>query len=303
MDLNFDLIDRSARSAVKYGIEFLHLTGGEPFLYPELEKIFSLARSLCLRVTFSTNGLLLKENSSLLKEYAKEVGLINISLDGARREIHEKTRGAGSFDRVLDAFDFCRSLKLPFGVLHCVNKVNQSAILDVVRLGKKIKAAHVNFTTVLPCSNALENGLVLDSAERAALYQELIRLRNLASQDFLRLFYVPVYICESIYTQPNIVMCNTQMMRMVTVDVDGSLHFCCFLTVYDVAAQILSRLRVVSLEEKSFDEALVFLEQAYARLHAQRISEYESPKLKKMNMNFNSCFYCNRKLGISKIEK
>ncbi len=113
--------------------------GGEPFLREELmyecAKILISHGSECSLVT---NGYLL--NKKRAKMLAK-IGIKNIqvSLDGARPETHERLRGVkGSFKRAIDAIKFLVEEGIKPGVAFSPTKFNIDEFLDVYALCKEV---------------------------------------------------------------------------------------------------------------------------------------------------------------------
>lgn len=296
LHLPFEVIEKVLDGAKKYGIESVHLTGGEPFLYKDLERLFKLALDLKVPLTFSTNGLLLRKNEQLLRKYRAVIRALNISLDGITEKTHSATRGVGVFDKVIDSFDFCRKNRFEFGVLYCVNSVNRLDYRDVVKFARRQKASYVHFTTVLPCTNSRQNKLVLSESERKDVLRELQEVNNFAARDKFRLFYVPLSVTEALCAQSNVLMCATQGLYRVTIDVTGDIHFCCFLTVYDAPKDVNEKLRMASILDKGFDECLKIFTERISSFTKTRIDDYS----KKANdsLDFNSCFYCIKKFGI-----
>lgn len=296
--LPFDLVEKAVTGAKRFGLDNIHLTGGEPFLYEALPEVLKLAQDNGVSVTFSTNGLLIEKYVKLICTYKKTIRLLNISLESNSRDIHEKIRGNGTFEQVLAAFDICRSKKVPFGILTCLNKLNYQDPINVVRFAKKHKARQIFFSTALPCTNSRDNDVILSEQQRSKLFEELIRLSRVSSMDLLRLFYVPVYIAETIFASNNIIMCNNQSLRVVTLDVDGSVHFCCFMTQYDLASDVEKCLRIVSLRDVSFYDGLRLFAETIHRLLLSRIEDINDQAIDKKSADLNSCFYCYKKLGI-----
>lgn len=87
----------------------LLITGGEPLLHPQFDKINNLLPKLAFRKILFTNGLILTEDW-LNKLKVQE---IQISLDGIK-EGHESLRGKNTFDRTLSAIK--RAIKKGFDV-------------------------------------------------------------------------------------------------------------------------------------------------------------------------------------------
>ncbi len=297
LHLPFDIVQKAVNGAKAFGIENIHLTGGEPFLYDHLPEIFELSLMNKIPLTFSSNGSLLVKNSGLIQKYKKVIRSINISIESHVAEIHEKIRGKGTYQIALEALEFLKKEKVPFGILACLNKWTTENLSDFAKFAKRRGAQQINFTTVLPCAHSVENDLILSEDRRAAVYQELLKLVRVSSLDFFRLFYVPVYIGEPIFASKNVTMCANQSLRSVTVDVEGSVHFCCFLTVYDVSPVVEKRLRIASLKENSFEGGFKQFSETIHRFLQERIGDYGT-EADTDRFDFNSCFYCNRKLGI-----
>ncbi|HEX6554274.1 MAG TPA: radical SAM protein, partial [Ktedonobacteraceae bacterium] len=90
--------------AVTLGMTELFLTGGEPFI---LHDIFTMLRYGLerMQVTVLSNGILLKgQRLQQLKTLPyRERLTIQISLDGSNAAVHDFYRGAGSWQKAIDA--------------------------------------------------------------------------------------------------------------------------------------------------------------------------------------------------------
>ena len=106
-----------ARQAVKEGMTFLLLTGGEPFVRKDIFEILDALLHMGIVVDVNTNGTLIDEAvADRLRSCPPSK--INITLYGASREAYEKLCGDGSaFDRVMKAIDLLLERKF----LVCLN--------------------------------------------------------------------------------------------------------------------------------------------------------------------------------------
>lgn len=96
----------------------IHLTGGEPFLKPEL---FSLLRHLEMHpeveeLGIITNGLFLNEEIIKKLTSFSKLKRIKISLDGASPETNDSIRGRGIFSKVVQTL-FRLKGKHPFAII------------------------------------------------------------------------------------------------------------------------------------------------------------------------------------------
>ncbi|MER5214391.1 radical SAM protein [Streptomyces sp. NPDC002838] len=84
-------------------------TGGEPFMHPRLGALIAAAAGL--ERTVLTNGMIFARGTrrETLENLDRDV-VLQISLDSATPELHDRQRGAGSWSRALDGITLARSL-------------------------------------------------------------------------------------------------------------------------------------------------------------------------------------------------
>ncbi|MCY7402600.1 MAG: radical SAM protein [Nocardioides sp.] len=87
----------------------LLLTGGEPFMHPQLGELVDAAAGL--ERTILTNAMIFGRGRrrELLESIDRDV-VMQVSLDSATPQIHDKMRGAGSWARALDGIGLAHSL-------------------------------------------------------------------------------------------------------------------------------------------------------------------------------------------------
>jgi pyruvate-formate lyase-activating enzyme len=91
-----------AHEARAMGTEELFITGGEPFMLADLDERI-MATTEVLPTTVLTNGMLFRgERLRRLESLPRDHLTLQISLDSATAELHDRHRGAGSFARALD---------------------------------------------------------------------------------------------------------------------------------------------------------------------------------------------------------
>jgi len=135
-EISFTKIKEIIDQSIEYGLEELHLTGGEPTLRDDLEDIISYSTSKKLNVRLITNGTLLNEERL---NQLRKCGLksIMISLDGLTA-YHDSIRGCGTYERTMATIVNALSL----GMLVRVNSVawmnNKDEILQLADLMNKL---------------------------------------------------------------------------------------------------------------------------------------------------------------------
>lgn len=85
----------------KLGFNHIHLLGGEPLLFKNLNSLLQIAVNYNIEVSINTNGLLLTDTmcENLLKNHVSQ---IVISLDGASANDNNFIRGDGVFEKVTE---------------------------------------------------------------------------------------------------------------------------------------------------------------------------------------------------------
>jgi pyruvate-formate lyase-activating enzyme len=106
----FDDFCRLVDDAAQYGVAELYLTGGEPMLLADLPDRLRFAAAR-LPTTVLTNGMLLRGKRLQRIDALSRTNLtLQISLDSATPELHDRHRGAGSFARTIEGIETAREL-------------------------------------------------------------------------------------------------------------------------------------------------------------------------------------------------
>jgi cyclic pyranopterin phosphate synthase len=137
--LSFEEISRIARLFVRAGVEKLRLTGGEPLVRNNIEKLVAdLAgipgvKELCL----TTNGSLLAEKAAALK--LAGLKRINVSIDTLDRDKFRRMTKRGDLDKVLEGLFAAQRQGLdPIKINAVVERgVNDDDILDLVAFARE----------------------------------------------------------------------------------------------------------------------------------------------------------------------
>ncbi|MCV6986943.1 radical SAM protein [Mycobacterium shinjukuense] len=109
-ELGAERIARIVREAANWGVRELFLTGGEPFLLPDIDTIIGSCVDT-LPTTVLTNGMVFKGRARQALESLPRDGLVlQISLDSATPELHDSHRGAGTWAKAVAGIRLALSL-------------------------------------------------------------------------------------------------------------------------------------------------------------------------------------------------
>ncbi len=99
--LGVDRVRRLASEAVDAGVSELILTGGEPFLLPDLDGLVAACTTV-LPTTLLTNAMLLRgRRLEMLHRMDRDRLVLQISLDSPTPHLHDRHRGARSWERAV----------------------------------------------------------------------------------------------------------------------------------------------------------------------------------------------------------
>ncbi|MDQ4503514.1 radical SAM protein [Sinomonas sp. ASV322] len=109
--LPVDVVRSAVREFAAEGGSEVFVTGGEPFMHPELGDIAEAVIEH-LPLTILTNGMIYQRGTrrATLEALDRERVTLQISLDSATPALHDRSRGAGSFARALAGIELARSL-------------------------------------------------------------------------------------------------------------------------------------------------------------------------------------------------
>ena len=153
--LSFEEIERLARLFIPLGVDKIRLTGGEPLLRKDLDKLVARLTALT-----GLRDLCLTTNASHLAEMAaplKAAGLtrINVSLDTLDAEKFKRMTGRGDLAAVLEGLSVAQRIGLlPIKINAVIERgVNDNEILDLVEFSRQNGFA-IRFIEYMDVGNA-----------------------------------------------------------------------------------------------------------------------------------------------------
>jgi cyclic pyranopterin phosphate synthase len=190
--LSFEEITRVARAFIGCGVEKLRITGGEPLLRKNLERLIEMLAALRtsdgrpLDLTLTTNGSLLAKKAAALK--AAGLQRITVSLDGLDDAVFQRMNDVGfPVAEVLAGIEAARAVGLgPIKVNMVVKRgTNDDQILPMARhfrehYGGSVVLRFIEYMDVGE-TNGWRMDEVLPSAELLTLLQSEFELRPLSA--------------------------------------------------------------------------------------------------------------------------
>ena len=102
-------MQRIAREAAELGVKEIFVTGGEPFLLEDIGEIL-VACAAATPTTVLTNGMLFTgRRAESLRALPRDRVVLQISLDSATPELHDRHRGHGTWARAREGIQRARA--------------------------------------------------------------------------------------------------------------------------------------------------------------------------------------------------
>lgn len=105
-------------------------TGGEPMLRKDLFEVAGAARAHGMRAHIITNATMIR-SSRTAQRFAETFNTVTVSVDGGTAVVHDRTRGAGSFDKTSRALALLNDAGVTPDINHVVTPENVDALNDL----------------------------------------------------------------------------------------------------------------------------------------------------------------------------
>ena len=151
-ELNEEQALQLVESMAASGVRHIGFTGGEVFIRRDALRIIKRAFELGISTSVVTNGSLLTDE--VAKQLADSEVLTFLSIDGARKQTHERIRGTGSWSFVTAAVEKLRKFSVRFSTIMAVSKLNYDEVSSYLSLAQKTGASAGCLIPVMPAGRA-----------------------------------------------------------------------------------------------------------------------------------------------------
>lgn len=146
---------------------YINVGGGEPLLHPNFFEIADYAEEKGIYIQFSTNGTLI--DKAMAELIAERNLRVQVSLDGWNQKINDQIRGAGTFDKAINAVRLLCEKHVTVSV-NCVATKSNLEDLDniyqlVTNLGAKLRLSRLR-----PSGRATERWRELSPSKNQYVY-------------------------------------------------------------------------------------------------------------------------------------
>lgn len=192
--LTFEEITQIVKCFASLGVSKIRLSGGEPLLRKNLEKlIYNLKQIQEINdISLTTNGFNLLEKAILLKEYG--LSRLNISLDTLDKGKFKKITGCDIFDQVMAGIHQAHELELKLKINVVIMKsINFNEIKDFINLALDLQS-EVRFIELMPtqtCFSFAKEEWVSSTVVKKVIFDDMkINVKPLESEGVAELYAI-----------------------------------------------------------------------------------------------------------------
>lgn len=208
-EMTTDEMKRLIDEVLKLGGKRVHTTGGEPTVRQDLFELARYTTRRNLEFDIQTNGVL------ITKTYAKKLAEAGVrqaavTLQGPK-EIDEKIRGKGTFDKTINAIKYLQNNAIRVSIAAALIKQNYRYLSDLVKIAQSLGVKSIRFQPYFTSVLFIKDKTVpmLRVSEIQELKPEIGRVINMArlygvnvgNKGFLRA--VPKYFLENFKVYPD----------------------------------------------------------------------------------------------------
>ena len=129
-----------AQEMARAGVLFLLLTGGEPLLFPDFQKLYTELKGMGFVLTVNTNGTLLDEGWADFFANHKP-RRVNITLYGSSEETYEKLcRCPGGYEKAVKAVRLLKERGVDVKINGSATRLNRQDMAEIYRIGRELDA-------------------------------------------------------------------------------------------------------------------------------------------------------------------
>jgi len=206
------------------------LSGGEPLLRKDIDKLLTYLSTLKVPLILTTNGLLLNERK-IANLISKGVVTFEVPLHSSNPEIHDFLSGANCFNESLDTIITLKSKDTNVVPVFVASSINLYQFNDVLKICKHLKLSDIIFNRVIPSGLAAVNKKSIGIPTDIELCDVLESSCSFAKSNNIRIHLgVPIKLTEVLLKYSEHIIsasCPVQLsQKRWTIDSGGNIRRC-----------------------------------------------------------------------------
>jgi radical SAM protein with 4Fe4S-binding SPASM domain len=222
--LSFEIIERLIHQYTNSTKRHIRLTGGEPFMHPNIKDIIVSCYTNKIETTIVTNGTLCpKETIQFLKNY--DIASLGFSVHTYNSKTHEKlTQNKGSFQKLQNAIIYSVEAGIKTNIYYPISYYNSKEIKETLFWLDSLGVNQIKILKISPFGKALSNGFMHFSQHQ---WSEIINLIENLSKNLKVSIKIQGYKQnENLYYSGK---CTVKPLNFLNINNIGEIYPCCLL--------------------------------------------------------------------------
>lgn len=200
--IEYSVIQKTLKQLKTLGLLKVGITGGEPFLYPEIWQLFEYCLSLGLSIHLNTNGTLFS-NSTASRLAAVPVASVHISIDGSDNSTHDFFRQQeGAFDKAKNSIQSLVCAGVVVRVTTCLHKRCLSQLPKIYDILSSLGVSEWLLAEIVSRGRA-KKSISEQLPSLGEIYEALHRLRVSVGDCYGKKMRVTGYLPELFFSNDN----------------------------------------------------------------------------------------------------
>ncbi len=186
------------RQIAELDIPYMAISGGEPLLCPHIFDVCEFIRNSNISLKIETNGEFIDEQVAC--ELSKlKLRSVQVSLDGATPETHERLRLAGDWEKAVTSCKYLVAHRVNTEVVFVPTKFNIHEVGDVIDLAYSMGIYGVYTGKIMRIGRAAKNWDILcPSDEEYEKFFDVLQEKTAAYEGKMRVYYYPYDVIEEL---------------------------------------------------------------------------------------------------------
>lgn len=272
-EIDYTVLEKIILDAKMLGLDFLTISGGEPFLYSELTELMNFLKDQDLFFLIVTNGTCL--NSEYQEKLLHYNCNIQLSLDGPDSESHDAIRGKGVFDQAITNIKRLRSIGFKGKIVIkgvITNKMNTDLLYRYKSIAEEVGASKVEFGWMNRTGRGARNyNELFIGAEKINQYIEMFNANKYEGVGFEISDIAYTDICPLVYQE------NEELLLSPKITYDGDVFSCQMFTGQEFSlGNIYNDTLLECLTSDRFQRLLLCLRERQDRMPACKTCIYNN---------------------------
>jgi len=215
------------RQIAELNIPYMAISGGEPMLCPHIFDVCEFIRKNNISLKIETNGEFIDEQ--VARKFADlKMRSVQISLDGATPETHERLRLEGDWEKAITACKYLVEYGVNTEVVFVPTKFNIHDIGDIIDLAYSMGIYGVYTGKIMRIGRAAKNWDILcPSDEEYEVFFDVLQEKTAAYEGKMKVYYYPYDVIEELKYRLEYPSASLLVVPNGKVKLIGPLPFVC----------------------------------------------------------------------------